>query len=147
MTSSPHGAHTTTSTTTVEDGRPDVSSTSVGTLISEVTNDLSTLMRQELALAKAELKQEASKTGKAAGMLGGAGYAGHMTVLFLSIALWWALGNAMGRGWAALIVAVLWGIAAAVLFSTGRKKMRDVNPKPERTVQTLKEVPDALKGR
>jgi hypothetical protein len=119
----------------------------VGELIGEVTSDLSTLMRQELDLAKAELKVEATKTGKAAGMLGGAGYAGHMVALFLSIALWWALGNATGRGWSALIVAVLWGIAAAVLFSIGRKRMRDVNPKPERTVETLKEVPDALKGR
>jgi len=147
MTSGPHGAHTTTSTTTVEDGRPDVSSTSVGTLISEVTNDLSTLMRQELALAKAELKQEASKTGKAAGMLGGAGFAGYMVMLFLSIALWWALANAMDQGWAALIVAVLWAVIGAVLFTLGRARMREVNPKPERTVQTLKEVPDALKGR
>jgi hypothetical protein len=147
MTSGPTGAHTTTSTTTVDAGRPDVSSTSVGTLISEVTNDLSTLMRQELALAKAELKQEASKTGKAAGMLGGAGFAGYMVMLFLSIALWWALANAMDQGWAALIVAVLWAVIGAVLFTLGRARMREVNPKPERTVQTLKEVPDALKGR
>jgi uncharacterized membrane protein YqjE len=146
MTTSPQGATASTGPT-VEDGRPEVSNSSVGQLISEVTTDLSTLMRQEIELAKVEIKQEVTKTGKAAGMLGGAGYAGHMTVLFLSIALWWALGDAMGHGWSALIVAVLWGIAAAVLFSTGRKKMRDVNPKPERTVQTLKEVPDALKGR
>ena len=129
------------------DDRPDVSETSVGALIGEVTNDLSTLMRQELDLAKAELKQEASKTGKAAGMLGGAGFAGYMVALFLSIALWWALANGMDEGWAALIVAVIWAVVAAVLFSIGRKRMRDVNPKPERTVETLKEVPDALKGR
>jgi hypothetical protein len=133
--------------TTFHDDRPDVSGTSVGALIGEVTNDLSTLMRQELELAKAELKQEASKTGKAAGMLGGAGFAGYMVALFLSIALWWALANGMDEGWAALIVAVIWAVVAAVLFSVGRKRMRDVNPKPERTVQTLKEVPDALKGR
>ena len=126
---------------------PDVSETSVGALIGEVTNDLSTLMRQELELAKAELKVEASKTGKAAGMLGGAGFAGYMVALFLSIALWWALANGMDEGWAALIVAAIWAVIAAVLFSIGRKRMRDVNPKPERTVETLKEVPDALKGR
>jgi hypothetical protein len=145
MTSTPE-THT-TGPTVDANGRPDVSSTSVGTLISEVTNDLSTLMRQELELAKAELKQEASKTGKAAGMLGGAGFAGYMVALFLSIALWWALANGMDEGWAALIVAVLWAVIAAVLFTVGRKKLREVNPKPERTVQTLKEVPDALKGR
>lgn len=140
----PQGAHASGAT---QDERPEVSGTSVGALIGEVTSDLSTLMRQEVALAKAELKVEATKTGKAAGMLGAAGFAAYMLVLFLSIALWWALGNAIGRSWAALVVAVLWGIVAAVLFSMGRKKMQEVNPKPERTVQTLKEVPDALKGR
>jgi hypothetical protein len=127
-------------------GEPDVSKQSVGSLISEVTNDLSTLMRQEMNLAKAEIKEEVSKTGKAAGMLGGAGFAGYMVALFVSIAAWWALANGMDEGWAALIVAVVWGVIAAVLFVSGRKKMREVNPKPERTLSTLKEVPDALKG-
>jgi uncharacterized membrane protein YqjE len=130
-----------------QDDRPEVSNSSVGALISEVTSDLSTLMRQELELAKVELKVEAAKTGKAAGMLGGAAVAGYFVILFLSIAAWWGIGNATGRGWSAVIVAVVWGVVAAVLASVGRKRMRDVNPKPERTVQTLKEVPDALKGR
>jgi uncharacterized membrane protein YqjE len=128
-------------------GRPDVSDRSVGELISEVTTDLTTLMRQELELAKAELKQEAASAGKAAGMLGAAGFAGYMVVLFLSIALWWALANGMDEGWAALIVAVLWAVVAAVLAVAGRARMRRINPKPERTVQTLQQVPDALKGR
>jgi len=125
----------------------DVSQRSVGSLISEVTTDLSTLMRQELDLAKAEMKEEAAKTGKAAGMLGGAGFAGYLVPLFLSLALWAALANGMDEGWAALIVAAIWAVVGAVLYVTGRKKLREVQPKPERTVDTLKEVPDALKGR
>jgi hypothetical protein len=127
--------------------RPDVSGQSVGELIGEVTTDLTTLMRKELELAKAEIKQEVTTAGKAAGMLGAAGFAGYMVALFLSIALWWALANVMDEAWAALIVAVLWGVIAAVLTVVGRNKLRSVNPTPERTVQTLKEVPDALKGR
>jgi len=126
--------------------RPDVGDTSVGQLISEVTSDLSMLMRQELELAKAEVKQEATKTGKAAGMLGAAGFAGYMVALFLSIALWWALANGMDEGWAALIVAGIWAVVGAVLFVVGKKKMREVNPKPERTLDTLKKLPDAVKG-
>jgi len=125
----------------------DVSQRSVGSLISEVTTDLSTLMRQELDLAKAEMKEEAAKTGKAAGMLGGAGFAGYLVALFLSLALWAALANGMDEGWAALIVAAIWAVVGAALYVTGRKKLREVQPKPERTVDTLKEVPDALKGR
>jgi len=124
---------------------PDVSDVSVGELIGEVSRDLSTLMRQELELAKAEIKAEVSKTGKAAGMLGGAGFAGYMVMLFLSIALWWGLENVMDAGWAALIVAVIWGVIGAVLYATGRKTMRTVNPKPERTVDTVQEIPGALK--
>ena len=67
--------------------------TSLGDLLGEVTRDLSTLIRQEMALAKAELKESAGKAAKGAGMLGGAAYGAGMAVLFLSIALWWALGT------------------------------------------------------
>jgi hypothetical protein len=117
----------------------------LGQLVGDVTRDLSTLMRQELALARAELRQEAVATGKAAGTLGGAGFAGYMTVLSLSIALWWGLANLMDQGWATLIVAVLWAVIGAVLYATGRRKLREVRS-PQHTVDTLKQVPDALKG-
>jgi hypothetical protein len=124
----------------------DISDVSVGELIGEVSRDLSTLMRQELALAQAEIKQEATKTGKAAGGFAAAGFAGYMTLLFLSIALWWALHHVVGHSWSALIVAVVWGIVGAIGYAVGRRKLREVNPTPERTVDTLKNVPDALKG-
>ena len=128
------------------DGSAEPAGQSVGSLIGEVANDLSQLMRQEVELAKAEIKQEVVKTGKAAGMFGGAGLAGYMVALFVSVAAWWALANAMDEAWAALIVAAVWAVIGAVLFAVGRSKMREVNPKPERTMSTLKEVPDALKG-
>ena len=128
-----------------DEGRPAVEGTSVGQLIGEVTKDLSTLMRQELELAKVEIKAEAKKAGQGAGMFGAAGFAGYMVALFLSIALMWALASAIPTGWAALIVAVLWGIVGAVAFVKGRKKFQQVNPKPERTVDTLSQVPGALK--
>jgi hypothetical protein len=124
----------------------DVSRASVGELIGEVSRDLSTLMRQELELAKAEIKTEASKSGKAAGMYGGAGFSGYMVLLFLSLALWWGLENVMDAGWAALIVAGLWAVIGAVLYAKARATMRTVHPKPERTVETVQEIPGALKG-
>ncbi len=123
----------------------DVSGTSIGTLLGDVTRDLSTLMRQELALAQAEVKQEVTKTAKGAGALTGAALAGYFVLLFLSIALWSALSNLMDAGWAGLIVAVLWGVIAAVLFVMGRGQLRKVHPKPERTVDTLGQVPEALR--
>ena len=132
-------------TPTTEAGRPDVEGTSVGQLIGEVSRDLSTLMRQELELAKVEMKAEAKKAGTGAGLFGAAGFAGYMVALFLSLALMWALASAIPTGWAGLIVAVLWGIVGAVAFLMGKKKFQQVNPKPERTVETLQKVPGALK--
>ena len=124
----------------------DVENVSVGELIGNISNDLSQLFRQEVELAKAEVKQEATKAGKAAGMLGAAGYAGHLTILLLSFALVFALGNVMDLGWAALIVAVIWAIIGAVLYANGRKKLKDVDPVPHRTVDTIKEDAQWLKN-
>jgi hypothetical protein len=126
--------------------RQDVSATSVGDLIGNVTRDLSTLMRQELALAQAELKQEATKTAKGAGALAGGAVAAFFVLMFLSVALWAGLTNVMDGGWAGLIVALIWAIVAGVLVAVGRQRLRQVHPKPERTVDTLSNVPDALKG-
>lgn len=119
---------------------------SIGALIGDVANDLSTLLRQEVALAKAEARESATRAGKGAGLLGGAGAAAFYAVLFLSVALWWALGDLLDSlGWSAVIVAVLWAIVAAILASMGRKKMKEVQGM-YRTVETAKQVPDALKG-
>ncbi|QHC65274.1 phage holin family protein [Rathayibacter oskolensis] len=119
-------------------------STSLGDLLGEVSRDLSTLIRQEMALAKAELKESAGKAGKGAGLLGGAGYAAIMAVLFLSIALWWALGTLIGNGWSGVVVAVIWGIVAAILYSVGRKSLKTIDGAPE-TVDSLKKIPETLK--
>jgi hypothetical protein len=119
-------------------------STSLGDLLGEVTRDLSTLMRQEIELAKAELTQSAKRAGKGAGLLGGAGYSAMMAVLFISIAVWWGLGYLVGNAWSGLIVAVVWGIVALVLYVRGRTAIRSVQGAPQ-TVDTLKEIPETLK--
>lgn len=118
---------------------------SLGSLMSQVSNDLSTLIRQETALAKAELTESAKNAGKGAGMLGGAGVAGHFVLLFLSIALWAGIGGTdVGYAWSAVIVAGLWAIIAAVLAVLGKKNLDQVQGAPQ-TTETLKDVPDALK--
>lgn len=119
---------------------------SLGDLLGDVTRDLSTLMRQEVELAKVEAKQSATRAGKGGGMLAGAGIAGHFVLLFLSTALWHALGELMGLGWSALIVAVLWGITAAVLAGKGRRELAAIKGMP-RTAATLQEIPPTLKPR
>jgi hypothetical protein len=118
--------------------------TSLGDLLGEVTRDLSTLMRQEVELAKAELKQDASRAGKGGGMLAGAGIAGHFVLLFLSIALWYALAELMGLGWSAVVIAVVWAIIGAILASIGRKELKQLKGLPQ-TGETLSEIPPTLK--
>ncbi len=118
---------------------PEPRSESVGDVIGEIAEDLTGLVRDEINLAKAELKEEAAKAGKAGGMLAGAGYAGHLLVLFVSLTVMFALAHVVDIAWAALIVTALWAAVAAVLYVLGRKRLKDVNLKPERTVETLKE--------
>lgn len=118
---------------------------SLGELISEITTDLSTLMRQEVELAKAELTQSAKRAGKGSGLFAGAGLAGHFLLLFLSISLWWAVGDGIGHGWSALIVAVLWGIAGAVMALMGKKEFAAIRGL-DRTTETLGKIPNAVKG-
>jgi hypothetical protein len=128
------------------DPQVQASQSSVGELLGEITRDMSQLVRQEVELAKAELRQEATKAGKAGGMFGGAGVAGYMVVLFLSFALWWGLSNVMDQGWAALIVAMIWAVIAAVLFAVARGRMREIRGLPQ-TSETARGIPAALKGR
>jgi Putative Actinobacterial Holin-X, holin superfamily III len=118
---------------------------SVGELLSAVSQDVTDLLRQEIALAKAEARQSASSAGKGVGMFAGAGVAGHMVLLFLSIALWWGLGNWMGNAWSALVVAVVWLVIAAVLGVLGRSELKSVSGVPQ-TTETIKKIPDAAKG-
>jgi Putative Actinobacterial Holin-X, holin superfamily III len=118
---------------------------SIGELFSAISADLSTLIRQELALAKAEVRQSATRAGAGAGLLGGAGYAAGMVLLFLSIAAWWGIGQWTGNAWSGVIVAVVWAIVAAILYAVGRSKLREVEGVPQ-TTETAKKIPSALAG-
>jgi uncharacterized membrane protein YqjE len=112
---------------------------SLGQVVSDLSTDLSTLMKQEVALAKAELKEEVTKVGKGAGMLGGAGFAGWFVLLFLSLALMFLLDNWLPIEAAALITTGVWAVVAAVLAVIGRKELQEANPQLPQTQQTLKE--------
>ena len=112
---------------------------SLGQLFSELTSDLSTLMRKEVELAKVETKEEVSRAGKAGGMLGGGAFAGYFALLFISFALAWLLDEWMHTALAFLIVGLLYGVVAAVLVVRGRARLQNVNPVPQQTVETLKE--------
>ena len=112
---------------------------SLGELVSKATGELSTLFRKEIELAKTELKLEMAKAGRGAGMFGGAGFAGYLAVLFLSLAAVFGLAEAMPLWGAALVVAAVYVSAAGVLAIVGKRAMMTFSPAPKLTIQTLKE--------
>ena len=131
----------------------------LGEMFKSLSTNLTTLLQQEVALAKTELATSVEKSKKSAkimgtgrGLLAGAGIAGLFLLLFLSMALMWALGNVMHLGWAALIVAVIWAVIAAVLavigknaVKRGQKKLAAATKDPlPQTRETLGEIPDTV---
>jgi hypothetical protein len=112
---------------------------SLGELVGQATKEMSTLVRKEVELAKAELSSEVAKAGRGAGMFGGAGVAGLYALTFLSLAAMFGLGAVMPLGWAALIVGAIYLAVTAFLAMTGKKAFSGFSPKPERTIKTLKE--------
>lgn len=129
-------------------GTPDAGGErSLGEIVGSITTELSTLVRQEIALAKAEATQDAKTAGKGVGLLAGAGVAGHLFLIALTGLVVIALGDLIGYGWAALVVTVVWAVVAAVLAARGRKELTKIPPPLETTQQSLKEDVQWLKIR
>jgi hypothetical protein len=124
--------------TTTDDRRTTSADASLGELVATATRDLSSLVRQEVALAKVELKREVAAAGKGAGMLGGAGFAGVLGLLFLSVAAAYALGRVVPLGTGFLIVGAAYVLVAGVLALMGKKSLGRMGP-PTRTIETLKD--------
>jgi Putative Actinobacterial Holin-X, holin superfamily III len=119
----------------IQPKRPDVS---LGELVSEMTSELSTLFRKEIELAKTEARAEVSQATKAGALFAGAGVAGWLGVLFLSLALAWLLDQGLNTALSFAMVAVVWAIAAFILLRTGRAKLNRVRGLPQ-TRETIKE--------
>lgn len=107
-------------------------------LLSQVTDEIATLFRKEVELARAETSEQVSRAAKAGAMLGAAAVVGLLTLILLASAAAWGLSEVVPEGVAFLIVAVVFGLVAAVLASAGKKKIAAVKPMPDQTVQTLK---------
>jgi hypothetical protein len=120
----------------------------IGDLVKQLASQTSTLVRQELDLAKAEMSQKAATAGKGAGLIGGAALTGLLAAGALTACLILVLSEAMDAWLAALIVAVVMGAVAAVLALAGRNKVREATPPvPEQTVETVKEDVEWAKTR
>jgi hypothetical protein len=120
----------------------------LGELLRMLSQETTTLVKQELDLAKAEVQQKGKQAGVGAGFLGGAGVAALLALGALTACIILALANVMPDWLAALIVAALWGAVAAFLGLRGRDKVKDAAPPvPEQTAETLKEDVEWAKAR
>ena len=112
----------------------------IGELVKELAGQTSTLVRQEIQLAQAEVTAKGKLAGRGAGMLAAAAVAGLLALIALTAVLIAALDTAMPLWLAALIVTVLWAVIGAVLAARGRKELKQAGPPvPEQTVETVKE--------
>ena len=115
-----------------------MSEQSLGELVARATADMSSLMRKEVELAKLEIKQEVTGAAKGAGLLGGAGGAGLLALIFLSCAAAFGIGVGLGYWVGFLIVGAFYLLVAALLGLKGRKNLKKVGP-PTKTIETVKD--------
>jgi putative superfamily III holin-X len=119
-----------------------------GELVKQLSNQVSSLVRQEVELAKAEAAEKGKKAGVGAGIFGGAGVAGLLALGSLTAFLILVLALAIPAWASALLVTALWAAVAGVLALQGRNKLREMGkPVPEKTVETVKEDVQWLKNR
>jgi Putative Actinobacterial Holin-X, holin superfamily III len=112
----------------------------VGELVKQLSEQTSTLVRQEMELAKTELTERGKAAGKGAGLVGGGGLLGLLAAGALTAFLILLLAEVMDAWLAALIVAVVYGAGAALLALRGRDQIREgMPPAPEQTVESVKE--------
>jgi hypothetical protein len=112
----------------------------IAELLKQLATETTTLVRQELDLAKAEMRQKGKKAGPGFGMIGAAGGVALLALGALTACLILTLDGVMPNWLAALIVAVVYGAVAAVLYTRGKEKVDDAgSPAPRQTIETVKE--------
>jgi hypothetical protein len=126
--------------------RPEADDRSIGELVASIGETVSRLFRQEVALAKAETRQEVQKAGSGVAMLAVAGAFALVGLILVSWMLVDVLADYMDLRWAYLLVGVAWMVVAAVLAMSGKRQFTRIDLKPERTTETLSEIPDTMRG-
>lgn len=112
---------------------------SIADVLEDILGNVQTIIRSEVRLAKAEVTEEATKAGRAAGMMAGGAVAGLFTIWLLLLTIFFALATAMPMWGAALLLFVLMAVVTAVLLVAGKKRFQTVHAKPEKTIESVKE--------
>jgi len=125
---------------TPHDSQSDLHDRPIGDLLKQLSEQTSTLVRQELELAKAEFSQKGKQAGVGAGLLGAGGIVGLLALGALTATLILLLATFLEPWIAALIVTVVYAAIAGVLALQGKGRVKEATPPmPEQTVETVKE--------
>jgi len=122
------------------------SSRSIADVLQDILANVQTIIRSEVRLAKAEVTEEATKAGRAGGMMAGGAVAGLFTVWLLLLTILYALATVMPIWGAALILFAVMGAVTAILLTAGKKRLKAVHATPEKTVETIKENVEWVKS-
>ena len=119
----------------------------LGALVHDLTQQMSTLVREEIRLAQAELTQKGKQAGKGAGLFGVAGLLGFLGLCVVITTVILALALVLPAWLSALIVAVVLLLAAGLVALSGKKQVQQASPvKPERALEGVKEDVATVKG-
>jgi Putative Actinobacterial Holin-X, holin superfamily III len=112
----------------------------IGELLKQLASESTTLMRQELELAKAEMREKAGKAGPGFGMWGAAGAVGLLAAGALTAFLILALDGVMPNWLAALLVGLVYAAIAGILYVNGKHRVEEAgSPVPQKTIESVKE--------
>jgi amino acid transporter len=126
--------------------KPESTEPTLGRLVADASRDISTLVQSEIALAKAEVKISVTKGGIGAAALVAAALVAALGIILLSFAVVYFIVMAgLDEAWSFLIVAAVYLLIAGLVALFGIRKLKQVRP-PERTIETSKKIPPALKG-
>jgi len=118
---------------------------SLGQLLTDITNDLSTLLRKEIQLARVETMEKASQATQSIVLMVAGGLVAYTGVIALVIGIIVALANWMPLWVSALIVGVLLAIVGFVLIQSGRASLKHMSVMPEKTIESIKEDAEMVK--
>ncbi|MCW2736249.1 phage holin family protein [Nocardioides sp.] len=121
----------------------------LGKLVMDAQRDISTLISQEIALAKSEIKVSVKHGGLGIGLFAGAAFLGLLAIVMLSVSIAYFIhwnGDGLDLHWAFLIVFGLYVLIAGLLAFIGIKQVKQVKA-PEKAIKQGKQIPSALKGK
>jgi uncharacterized membrane protein YqjE len=119
---------------------------SIADVLEDIVANVQQIIRSEVRLAKTEVAEEAVKAGRATSMLAGGGIAALFTVWLLLLTIFLALAIVIPMWSSALLLFIVMAALSATLIMIGKKRFKAINPKPEKTIESVKENVEWLKN-